>query len=91
MNKKESIWLHVKGDDFAVSVFEENCNVEETYKDIIEKGLTSTILDIDDTYIEVEIIKFGEVDVEFESFIKNNLCDYDQLKNEDLFRVNIDL
>lgn len=91
MNKKESIWLHVKGDDFAVSVFEENCNVEEIYKDMIEKGLTLTTLDIDDTYIEVEIKKFGEVDIEFENFIKNNLCDYDQLKNEDLFRVNIDL
>lgn len=91
MKKKESVWLHVKGDDFAVLVFEENCNVEKIYKDMVEKGLTSTTLDIDDTYIELEIKKFGEVDVEFESFIKNNLCDYDQLKNEDLFRVNIDL
>ena len=91
MKKKESVWLHVKGDDFAVLVFEENCNVEETYKDMVEKGLTSTTLDIDDTYIELEIKRFGEVDAEFESFIKNNLCDYDQLKNEDLFKVNIDL
>lgn len=91
VNKKESVWLHVTGDEYSAMVFGENCKVEEVYKEMVKKNLTSMTLDIEDTNIEVAIRNFGEVDESFVTFIKNNLCDYDQLKDQDMFRVNLEM
>lgn len=37
---------------------------------------------------EVEILEFGDIDDEFINFVKNELWDYDQLKDRDIFEVN---
>jgi hypothetical protein len=82
----KSVWLYVKGDDYAAIEFEENYNVSEIYRTMKENGVKRMELN-SDTYIEVELLEFGEVDHEFVSFVLNQLCDYDQLKNECIYRV----
>jgi hypothetical protein len=86
MNNK-SIFLYVSGSDYSAMDFEDNFNVKEFYQQMIDEGVTEKTVDNDDYYFGVEIKEFGEVDSNFEIFIKNEICDYDQLKASNIFRV----
>lgn len=83
-----SKYLYVKGEDFSAMVFEENFNPQKVYEEMIEKGVDSDSFECNDTWIEVKIKTFNEVDPEFEIFVKSELCDYDVLKDSNLFRVD---
>ena len=54
---------------------------------MLEEGVTSKVYDTEDYYIEVEIKEFGIIDPDFEIFIKNELCDYDQLKATNIYQI----
>lgn len=90
MNKKESVWLHISGDEYASMMFEQNFDEKDVYNQMIEEGVSEKTIELEGAFIEVEIIKFGEVDSKFESFVKNTLCDYDMLKHENICRIKIE-
>ncbi|WP_291566757.1 MULTISPECIES: hypothetical protein [unclassified Clostridium] len=83
-----SKYLYVKGEDFSAMTFEENFNPQKVYEEMIEKGIDSDSFEFDGTWIEVKIKTFNEVNPEFEYFVKSELCDYDMLKDVNLFRVD---
>lgn len=82
----ESVFLKVSGngDSYGVIAFENKYDAQEVYEYMLEKEIEFTLLDGE---IEVEILKFGAVDPAFVSYMKNHFCDYDSLKQEDLFQV----
>lgn len=84
---KKTIFLYVHGEDYSALTFGRDYNAQEVYEDMIAKGETTRTISTDDDYMEIEIVEFGEVDPKFESFIKDRLCDYDQLKSADIFEV----
>ncbi|MGG1652272.1 hypothetical protein ABHN03_03995 [Paenibacillus sp. NRS-1775] len=84
MNK--SVFLYVRGDDYSAMLFDKNFNAQEIYEDMIRNGESSRTIDEED-YIEIDIVEFEKVDTRFISWIKNNLCDYDQIKGSDIFEV----
>ena len=86
---KNTVWLYVKGDDFSAEEFMENYTPEEVYLDMVKEGVESKAISNECMYAEVEIKKFGNVDEDFVSFMKDNLCDYDFLKSADLFKVDL--
>lgn len=86
-NMKKSVFLHVKGDDFSASLFMKHFKPEEVYQQMLAEGVTYKLLDEWNYYIEVRIVKFGEVDDDFVDFVKFNLFDYYALKHENIFRV----
>lgn len=90
MGKKETVWLYVSGDEYASMFFEQNFNEKDVYKEMVENKIDKKAIELEGVNIEVEILKFGEVDSKFESFIKNNLCDYDMLKNENIYKIELE-
>lgn len=90
MSKKETIWLYVSGDEYASMFFEQNFDEKDVYKEMVENKIDKKTIELEGVCIEVEILKFGEVDSKFESFIKNNLCDYDMLKNENIYKIELE-
>lgn len=85
--KEKRVFLYVSGGDYSALDFDENYNAQEIYNKMKSDGITTTRLDSDD-YIEVVIYEFGAIDDKFISFMKDRLCDYDQLKAADIFEVN---
>lgn len=83
----KTIYLLVSGGDYSALDFERNFNAEKVYQEMLEEGVTSRVYDTDDYYIEVSIKEFGIVDPDFEIFIKDQLCDYDQLKATNFYQV----
>jgi hypothetical protein len=86
---KKNIFLYVYGDDYSALGFSEKYNTKEVYESMIAAGITHKILENDEYYIEVKIKEFGEIDPEFIYFMKDQLCDYDNLKNSDIFKVEL--
>lgn len=86
----KTVFLYVSGDgDYNALDFERNFNAQQVYQDMLNENVSKKVFDTDDYYIVVQIKEFRAVDPEFISFVKNNLCDYDALKAEDIFEVNI--
>lgn len=85
MNK--TVFLHVKGDEYSALNFEQNFDEDVVYKQMLEEGVTSKTFESDEYYIDVYIIEFGEIDPEFIDFVKYQLIDYDDSKNENIYRV----
>ncbi|MEJ3719265.1 hypothetical protein WGM54_14690 [Paenibacillus polymyxa] len=83
---EKSVFLYVRGDDYSAMIFDRNFNAQEIYEDMIRKGESSRTIDGED-YMDIDIVEFDKVDTRFMSWIKNNLCDYDQLKGSDIFEV----
>lgn len=86
----KSIFLYVKGDDYAAREFERNFKREEVYKEMVAEGVTEKTYEGDDYYIEVEIEEFGAVDPKFIEFLQENLLDYDRMKGENIYLVHTD-
>lgn len=83
----KSVFLYVHGSDYSALDFEQNFNAQEVYKNLLEEGKRKTIFDTDDYYIEVAIKEFEGVDNKFIEFVSNELCDYDHLKDKNIYRV----
>lgn len=83
---KKSIFLYVYGEDYSALHFEENFDVNEVYNQMISEGVSKKVLDSED-YIEVKILEFNEVDNDFVYFVLNEICDYDVLKSQNIYRV----
>lgn len=75
-------FLHVKGDDYAALIFEDEYNPQEVYEKMVSVGEDE--MELDD--INVKIVDLN-IDRNALSYIKENLCDYDQLKSENIFEV----
>lgn len=83
---EKSVYLYVCGSDYAAIEFLRNYNPQEAYEDMCSKGETLRVIDEDD-YIELRIVEFNQVDSTFVDWLKDNLCDYDQLKARDIIEV----
>lgn len=90
MDKKETVWLYVGGDEYASMLFEQNFDKYDVYNEMIANNIDTQILKIEDTNIEIEILKFGEVDSSFELFIKRYLCGDEVLEHENLYRIDLE-
>jgi len=78
------VFLYVSGGDYAALAFEENFNAQKVYEKMVRRGLSEiTVSD----GIDIIIKEFGEIDDKFIEFMKDHLCDYDQLKDADIFEV----
>lgn len=83
----ESVFLYVYGDDYSAMTFEQNYNINEVYKDMVNNGETFRVIDEDEDYIEIQIKTFKKVHDDFLNFVIDSLCDYDQLKGANIYRV----
>ncbi|WP_411735083.1 hypothetical protein [Paenibacillus sp. M2] len=83
---EKSVYLYVCGGDYAAIEFVRNYNPQEVYEEMCSSGETLRVIDEDD-YIELRIVEFKQVDSTFVDWIKDNLCDYDQLKARDIIEV----
>ena len=90
MNNKETVWLYVSGDEYASMFFKQNFDEKIICKEMIDNKINKKTIELDETTIEVEILKFGEVDSKFEYFIKNNLCDSDILKHKSIYKIELE-
>lgn len=78
--------LHVYGDEHSAMFVDDEFGVDKAYQLAKDNGGSYTINN-EDGYAEVKIREFEDVDKKFIDFMKDNLCDYDQLKDEDFFIV----
>lgn len=95
-----SKFIMVYGDgDYGVETFAESeYGIKDIYNEMKKTGVKSltkrvTTNDGDDEYedtIYFELYEFGDVDPNFVDFMKNNICDYDQLKDRDIYEVEED-
>lgn len=85
-SKSKSVFLHVYGGDYSAMIFDQSYKPQEVYEDMMKKGEQHRVIDEED-YIEIRIKEFNKVDDEFLSWVKNTLCDYDELKSEDIFEI----
>ena len=84
---EKTIFLYVHGADYSALDFKRECNAQEIYEDMISESEVSRTISDDGTYMEIDIVEFGEVDSKFISFMKNELCDYEGLKSKNIFEV----
>jgi len=77
------VFLYVSGVDYSALDFSRDYNAQEVYEEMIKKGLTQNTVDD----IDITIKEFGEIDDKFIEFMKDYLCDYDQLSDADIFEV----
>ena len=82
----KSVFLYVYGDDYSALKFEQRYEPRKVYEDMLGKGETFRIID-DDDYIEIVIKEFKNVNDDFLNFVFNTLCDYDQMKHANIYRV----
>lgn len=83
----KTVFLYVYGDDYSALGFERKYNVQDVYEQMVAEEVTKKVIENDEYYIEAKIEEFGEIDPDFVSFMLNNLCDYDQLKSENIYKV----
>lgn len=81
------VFLYVRGGDYSAMTFRGNYNVQEFYEDMVKEGVTDKTINTDSFCADITIKEFGEVDSEFIGFVFDNLCDYDHLKDADIFEV----
>lgn len=82
----KSVFLYVRGDDYSALTFDQKFYAQEVYEDMVSKGETSRTID-DEDYMNIDIVEFNKVDERFLKWVKDYLCDYDQLKGRDIFEV----
>lgn len=85
------IYLTGEGDYSAVLFENSEYSVKDIYNEMIEKGVTSLTKEFKDEEwteeISFDLLEFGDVDPDFESFVLNEMCDYDALKASTIYRV----
>ncbi|ALS22154.1 hypothetical protein [Paenibacillus naphthalenovorans] len=87
MNK--SVFLYVYGGDFSAQDFEQKFNPDEFYEAMLIEDVKYKVIEDDESYIEVKIKEYdGDISDEAIEFIKNLLCDDDDLKHSNLYKVN---
>jgi hypothetical protein len=84
----KSIFLYVHGEDYSAMDFTRNYVAQEVYEDMMKCNEITRTIDTDETYMEIDILEFDEVDPKFVTFMKNRICDYDHLKAKDIYAVN---
>ena len=85
----KNVFLYVYGSDYSALEFERNYNAQEFYESMVERGITElTIASSKIEFTVVKIVEFdGEIQDEILHFIKDRLCDYDDLKGTNLYKV----
>lgn len=90
----KTAFLYVNNDgDYDAMTFERQYDPQTVYEEMLAEGVTKKELpDLeygeDEGYtITVELKEFGAVDPDFETFVIDRLCDYDQLKARNIYRV----
>ena len=82
------VFLYVYGGDYSAVEFDGTYDEQIVYEEMVKEGETHKIIEgEDDFYAEVEIKEFDDIDDDFINFMKNRLCDYDNLKASDIFEV----
>lgn len=81
------VFLYVYGDDYSALHFDQEYDKQELYESMVNKNEKHRIIETDEFYIEIKIKEFGEIDDTFVQFIRDYLCDSDDLKNADIFEV----
>jgi hypothetical protein len=91
MTMEKTVFLYVRDDgDYGAVSFESQYKAQKVYEEMLAEGITRKDLpNLEDEgwAITVEIKEFGSVDPEFEFFVLDTLCDYDQLKAANIYRV----
>ena len=86
-------FIYVTGEgDYSAVLFENSeYSVKDIYNEMIEKGVTSLTKEFKDEEwteeVSFDLLEFGDVDPAFESFVLNEMCDYDALKASTIYRV----
>lgn len=87
------IILHVSGDKWAASAFEQAYDAQGFYQQMVEEGDTRVSLGVADPegngFIEVEIqlMEFGPVDPAFLNYTRAGLRSWDDQQHTDFFQV----
>jgi hypothetical protein len=79
--------LFVTGDEYSAMQINDEIGIAKAYEMTKENGGKLTI-DDDETYAELSIIEFGEVDPKFVEFINDKMIDYDSSKHTDFFVID---
>ena len=71
--------------DYGATLFEshQTLTIDDVVNEMEKLGVSELSVDI----FNFTLLKFDEVDPNFESFMRSELCDYDQLKAKDIYRV----
>ena len=86
-------FIYVWGDDdYSAVMFENSKHTPESIYFTMKKNNTKELtldVEVDDYVTEVtfQLLEFGDVDPAFESFVLNEICDYDALKASTIYRV----
>ena len=83
--------LLVSGTDYSVIQFndhidEQSLSLEEVW-DQVASDETTWIYDENDCYFEVQALTFGDVDLDFVQFLRDEIIDEDGAKHTDFFVV----
>lgn len=84
--------LYITGageDDFGAMSVEQEIGVKEAYQLAKENGGSYTY-ETDETYADISIKEFGDVDPKFITFIRNEFIDYDNSKATDFHVIEED-
>ncbi len=83
----KTIFLYVKGSDYAATDFINHYNPQEVYQEMLSEGVKEKIISNDEEYIEIEVKEFGYIDDQFLDFILREFCDEDNLASCNIFKV----
>lgn len=75
-------FLYVSGSDYAALDFEQTQRPQKIYEEMMEGGKTEIVI----KDYTVKIVKLN-IDMDALCFIKDNLCDYDMLKDSNIIEV----
>ena len=83
--------LFVHGTDYSATDFdnyleENDMSLEEAWDMVVDEDGCWTHED-GDKYFEVEIREFGEVDLDFITFLRDEIIDVDESKHNDFFVI----
>lgn len=81
------VFLYVTGEDYASLTFERNYDPQDVYETMVRNEEKYTNFDDYDSEIDVEVVKFGDIDDRFIEFVFNNLVDSDDAKSINIFEV----
>lgn len=84
----KSVFLYVTGDDYSAMDFERRHKPKDFYESMIENNEQKVVLSDGGVYAIVRIIELNEnISNATLDFIKDKLCEYDNLKATNLYKV----
>ena len=84
------IVLFITGEDYSAMEVEQEIGIEEAYKLTVKNGGKLTI-DNEILYADLSVLKFGDVDSTFITFIESELLDYDQSKSTNFYVIDAEV